>query len=105
MIDDLQTGPVELAREELLSHSHADRVGETLTERPGGGFNPDVEVVFRVTRGARAELAEILDFVDGERIAGKIQDRIQEHRSVAVREHEPVPVDPAGIAGIVLEDA
>ena len=56
-----------------------------------------------MSRGARTQLAEILQLIDGERIARQVQQRVQQHRAVAVREHEAVAVPPFRIAGVVLE--
>ena len=52
----------------------------------------------------RTQLAEILELVDRQRIAGQMQQRVQQHRAVAVRQHETVAVPPAWIARVVLEE-
>ena len=39
VVDDVVAGPVELRGEQLLGERHADRVGEALAERAGGGFD------------------------------------------------------------------
>ena len=41
------------------------------------------------------QLAEVLEVLDAERVAGQVQQRIQQHRAVAVRQHEAVAVGPA----------
>ena len=40
-------------------------------------------VAFRVTRGARSELAEIPAIVDRDRVTRQVQQRVQQHRAVA----------------------
>ena len=89
-----------------LRQRHADRVGEALAERAGGGLDPGGDAVLRMASGAAAELAEIADLVDIDiRIAGQIKQRIEQHRAVPVREHEAVPVGPVGARGVELEEA
>ena len=51
----------------------------------------------------RAELAERLQVLDGQRVAGQVQQRVQQHRAVAVGDHEAVAVGPLRIAGVVAQ--
>ena len=39
-------------------HRHADRGGDPLAERAGGGFNPGMLAEFRMARGGGMQLAE-----------------------------------------------
>ena len=103
VIDDRRAVLVVLRCEQFLGERHAHGVGEALAERAGRRFDADLEIALRVSRGARAQLAEFLQLIDGERIAREMQQGIQQHRAVAVREHEAVAVPPFRIAGIVLE--
>ena len=96
-------GPIERRREHLLRQRHADGVREALPERTGRGLDAQVQVVLGMAGGVRAELTERLQVVDRQRIAGEMQQRVQQHRAVAVRDHEAVAVGPLRIAGIVLE--
>ena len=89
-----------------LRQRHADRVGETLAERAGGGLDPGGEAVLRMAGGAAAELAEVADLVDVDvRIPGEVEQRIEQHRAVTVGQHEAVAVGPVGARGIELEEA
>ena len=89
-----------------LRDRHADRIGQTLAERPGGGFDAGGMAVLRMSRGERAELAEALDLVDGHRlVAEEIKQRIEQHRAVAGREHETVAVGPGRIGRVEFEEA
>jgi hypothetical protein len=47
------------------------------------------------------ELAEVFQFLDRKRVAGKMQPAVKKHATVAGREDEAVAVEPAGILGIV----
>ena len=58
-----------------------------------------------VARRARAPLAEALQVVEREVVAGQVEERVEEHRGVAGREHEPVAVRPVGMGGGVAQEA
>ena len=85
MIDHRVAGAIEARREMRFGDRHADRVGETLAERPGGGLDAGGFASFGVTGGLGMKLAKSLEVVDGERVTGKVQQRIEQHRAVAVR--------------------
>ncbi len=92
--------------EQPLGERHADGIADPLPKRPGRGFDAGRMTIFGVARGLRAELAEILELLDIHlRIAGEIEQRIEQHRAVAGREHEAVAVGPIGIGGIELQEA
>ena len=103
VIDYFETGTVEMRRQELLRESHADRVGDALPERPGGGLDARRAAVFRMSGRHRAELAETLQLLDRQRVAREVQQRVEQHRSVPVREHEPVAVRPRGVRRVVAQ--
>ncbi len=79
MVDDRQFGPVEVRRENLFGQRHADAVGEPLSERPGRGLDAHGDVVLGMAGRAATELAEIAQLIHGDRIAGQMQQRIQQH--------------------------
>jgi len=53
---------------------------------------------------ARTPLAEALEVVEGNVVAGEEQQAIDERRGVTVGEDEPVAVGPLGMRGIVVHD-
>jgi hypothetical protein len=54
--------------------------------------------VFRMAGGGRAELAEILDLLERHvGVAEQMQQRVEQHRAVTGRQHEPVAVRPIGL--------
>ena len=92
MVDDLLA---ELGGQHLLRQRHADRGGDALAERAGGGLDALGVEILGVARRQRSELAEMLDLVERHvLVAGEIQQRIEQHRAVAGREHEAVAVRP-----------
>ncbi len=96
----------ELGRQHALGDRHADRIAEPLAERAGGGLDTHRVAVLGMARRARAELAEAFDLVEGHAlVAQKIEQRVEQHRAVAGREHEAVAVGPGRIGRIEFEHA
>ncbi len=94
------------AIEQPLGERHADGIAETLAERPGGRLDAGRMAIFRVARRARAELAEVLELLELHLgIAGEIEQRVEQHRAVAGRQHEAVAVGPIGVRGVELQEA
>ena len=94
------------AVEEPLGKRHADRIAESLGKRAGGGFDAGRMAMFRVARSPRVKLAEVLDLLELHlRIAGEIEQRVEQHRAVAGREHEAVAVRPIGMGRVELQEA
>ena len=95
----------ETRGQQALAQGHADGGRDALAERPGGGLDAGGEAVFRMPRGAAAELAEIADLVDRHvGVAGQIEQRIKQHRAVPGGQDEAVAVGPVGRRGIELEE-
>jgi len=61
----------ELGTQEALGDAHADPVGEALAERPGRHLDAGGVAALGVSRGLRVELAEGLEVVEGEPVAGQ----------------------------------
>ena len=95
------TGAEALA-EDALGERHADRVGEALPERAGGDLDACGVPGLGMTWRGGTPLAEGLDVVELEAVAGEVEHRVLEDRRVPVGEHEPVAVGPVRIGGIVL---
>ena len=69
-----------------------------------GDLDPRGLEGFRVTGGFGAPLPELLEILQANTlVAGEVQQRIEEHAAVAGREHEAIPVEPLGIAGVVAQ--
>ncbi len=62
-----------------------------------------VLAVFGMAGGGGMELAEIADVVDRHAVmAGEVDQRIEQHRAMARRQHEAVAVGPVRIGGVEL---
>ena len=89
------TSVAELRGQQALGERHADRVAEPLAERPGRGLDAARMAALGMAGGAAAELPEALDLVDRHvGIAGQMQQAVEQHRAVPVRQHEAVAVGP-----------
>ena len=72
MIDDLKPRPVVTRRKMRFGNRHAHAVAESLAERASGGFYARSQAAFRVTWRNAAPLAELLDLIQGQIIAGDV---------------------------------
>ena len=89
-----QTSAPNFSRRNFSAIAIPTRVAEALAERAGRRLDARRVEVLRVARRVRAELAELLDLVEAEVVAGEVQARVEQHRGVAGREHEAVAVRP-----------
>ena len=103
VVDDLVIGFVEFFGEQLLGQRHADRVREALAERTGGGFDARRDAELRVTGCLRMELTKTFQLLHRQVVAGEVQQRVLQHRAVAVRQDEAVAVDPQRIDRVVAQ--
>ncbi len=72
-----------------------------LAERPGGRLHARGHAVLGMARRLGVELAEALQLVERQIVAGQMQQRVQQHRAVPVRKHEAIAIRPARIDGVV----
>ena len=95
----------EARGEVALGHCHADGRRNALAERSGGGLDARRFAEFRMARRPGAELAEILELLEGHFvIAEQIEQAIEQHRSVTGRQDEAVAVRPVRILGIEFQE-
>ena len=97
-------GAVEARRKMSLGERHADRIGDTLAEWAGGGLHTRGFAPFRMAGGFGMQLPEGLQIIDGERIARQVQQRIEQHRAVAVGQHEAITIGPRWIGGVMHQE-
>jgi len=103
VVDDGETVAVEFGGQQLFGERQADGVGQALAERSGTGFDARGIADFRVARGHAVQLPETLELLDRQGIAGEMQQAVQQHRAVAVGEHEAVAVRPVRIDWVVFQ--
>ena len=97
---------------------HADAVAAALPKRAGRRLDPHGRAIFGMSRAFAVKLPEPLDvverdreltirFVLGARLfhATEMEQRIKQHRGMAVGEHEAISIGPAWIVGIEAQKA
>ena len=103
VVDDHVPRSVETRGQHPLRDRHSHRIRDSLSQGSGGGLHTGRIAVLGVARSHRAELAEARDLVQRQRMAAEVEQRIEEHRSVPVRDHESVAIRPGRIGGIMLQ--
>ena len=94
---------VELGRQYFFRQRHAHGIGQTLAQGAGGGLDAGGVAVFGVARGLAVQLAEVLQLLDRQLVTGEVQQGVQQHRAVAVGQHETVAVGPLGVGRVVSQ--
>ena len=94
----------EFGGQHLLRHRHPDRCRDALAEWTRRGLDACGAEILRMARGGRIDLAETLDLIERHLgIAGEIEQRIEQHRAVASRQHEAVAVRPLRRRGVEFQ--
>src|SRR5436190_9261534 len=96
-------GAIVMCRQECLSHCHADAVAESLSERPCGRFYARCPMIFGVSGGGAIPLAEVLDGVQRQIVAGQVEQCVQQHRAMSRREDKSITVRPLWILWVVAQ--
>ena len=117
VVEELVAGAVEVRRLPLGRDRHADRGRDALTERPGRRLDARRPAVLRMPRAARVDLAEALDVLERDRQlaeplvggvdrlhAGEVQQRVEQRRGVADREHEAVAAGPDRVVRVEAQE-
>ena len=104
VVDDLRVRPVVALGEEALRHREAHAVREALAERPCGRLDARGEEVLGVPRGDRLPLAEALQLLERQVVAGEVERGVLEDAGVAGGEDEAVAVLPVRVGRAVPHD-
>ena len=88
-----------------LCYGHAHRCRDALPQRARCRFHAGRHEILRMPRRIGAHLAEVADVIAADRgIARQVKQRIDQHRPVARRKHEPVAVGPVRVFRIKLQE-
>ena len=117
VVEELVAGAVEVRGLPVAGDRHADGGRHALAERTGRRLDARRPAVLRVARAARVDLAEALDVVerDGQlaeplvgRVdglhAGEVQQRVEQRRRVADREHEAIAARPDRVVRVEAQE-
>ncbi len=100
VVDEILAEPVAQMR---LGEGHPDARGEALTEGPGRGLDAQVLLDLGMTCGGSLELPEVLEIVERHGESTEMEQRIQQHRGVAVGEDEAITIRPRRIPRVDRE--
>ena len=103
MVDDRMAWTVELLSQERLSQRHANRVGESLTQRAGRGLDTGCDADLRMARRLGVQLTKVAQLIDRQVITGQVQQRVNQHRAMTVGQHKTITVGPGRINGVVTK--
>jgi len=78
-----------------LRHCHSHGRAEALTEGSGGRLDAQVRIALGMTGRDRTPPSERADVIQAHREAAKVEERVKEHRTVAVAEDETVAIRPS----------
>eukprot|EP00053_Salpingoeca_punica_P011021 m.98695 g.98695 ORF g.98695 m.98695 type:complete len:479 (-) comp15561_c0_seq1:53-1489(-) len=104
VVDQLEVRLVEASSHVGLGDSETNGVGQTLAERARGDLDTLGEVVLRVAGRLAADLAEVLQVLDGEVVAREVQHDVLQGAAVAVGEDEAVAANPVRVLGRVVHE-
>ncbi len=96
VVDHEVARPVELGGQAALGDRHPDRVGHPLAKRSSGRLDAGRQAVLGMAGRLRAPLAEPLELLERQVIAGEVEERVEKHRRVPGAQHEAVAIRPIG---------
>src|SRR3954468_10871118 len=102
VINYIMTIAIELCRKNFFSERHTDSVGDTLTKRTSGRFYTWGIAALRVAWRFRMQLTELLDVLNRQIVASQMQHRINQHRTVAIRQNKTVAIRPMRVSRVML---
>ena len=88
-----------------LGHRHANGVGEALAKRTGGGLDARRVAELRMAWRLRTELTEVADLLECHlRSTGEIEKGVEQHRAVAGRKDQAIPIRPVRGRGVEFQE-
>ena len=90
----LWCGRLKVSARKRSANAHADAVRESLPERPRRHLDAFGVAELRVARGRRLPLAEALQLLERQVVAGEVERRVLEDARMPGAEDEPVAVRP-----------
>ncbi len=105
VVDDRVSRPVEVRGQMRLGHGHADRVRRCPGR--GGRWSPrrPRHMALGMPGCPAVPLAESLDLLHRQVVARQMEQRVEQHRPVAGRQHEAVAIGPVRISRIVPQES
>ena len=110
VVEEGEAGAIEVRRQPARRDRHADAVAAALPQRSGGRLDPDGQAIFGMAGTFAVELTELLDVVEAQcravlgLHAGKMDQGIEQHRGMPVRQHEAVAVGPGRLLRVEAQE-
>ena len=95
--DQIKSRLIEDTPSMCLRHRETDGIAETLSQRPGRHLDARSIMSFGVAGGNAVHLTEVLQIVHADFVAEEMEQSILQHASMAVGQHEAIPIDPVGV--------
>ncbi len=103
VIDDRVARRVEFVGEQRFGQRQAHGIGEPLAQRPGGGFDAGCCAGLGMPGRLRMQLPEVAQLRHRQVVTRQVQQRVLQHRAVAVRQHEAVAIRPVRVGRVVAQ--
>lgn len=103
VINNIMARAVKLRAQRAFCNRKTYCVSNALTQWAGSGFYASGIAIFRVTWRFRMQLAEVFQFFHRQIIASEVQQAIDQHRAVTIRQDETVTISPVWIGWIMVQ--
>ena len=103
VVNNGMTITVEMLRQQFFCQRETDRIRNALPQGAGGCFHTRAHVVFRMAGSLAAQLTKLLQVINGNVITCQMQQRVLQHRTMSIGQHETVAVMPSGIGRVALQ--
>ena len=104
VVNDVQAVFIEFGSQDFFGQSHTHCVGNTLSQWAGRGFHAVGVAVFRMAGGFAVQLAEVFQVINGNVIAGQVQQAVKNHGSMTIGEDKTVAVVEFWVGRIMIEE-
>ena len=102
MTDDFFFFHIESGCQMTFGNGHAHRIGNSLTQWSGGGFNTRGISAFRMSRGSGTPLPEIFQVIKAKAITRQVKKAVKQRRYMASGHNKAVPVNPCRVFRIMF---
>ena len=103
VIEQREAVAVVAGGERALRDRHPDTVGHALAQRAGRRLDAGNDAVLGVAGRQASPLTEPLELVERHRVAGEVEQAVQQHRTMASRQDEPITVRPRRVGRVVRQ--
>ena len=103
VIDDIKPRFIKFSGQRFFGNRHPNGIGNPLPQRAGGGFHARGIAIFWMARRTRMELTEVTNVIHAQVIAGKVQQRVNQHGAMTIRLNITIAVEPLRIFRVMAK--